>query len=362
MRASPFVASCGHQMGIQQYTDGEVSIRNGLTGDPIDVTPKVDDPRLGEHHRHGGGAGPHRRRPRGGARHRRHSQRFVSGDGIAQGALIAAIALGVVLTYLGSGVVNFANGTIAMYVAYRLCRAAAEGDLFLPPLPNPMAWSKASPTASSPPTPSTSRTCRATSPRRADAVLAGARTVAGVQRRPRPGDPLADLPPRRPRPRQGRRLRRPVAGAPSDRHPALHADAAEPCSRCPSSTRTRSIWGSSRSPRSSSSSPCSSSASPSSCTSCSDEPASAWRPGRCRERAWRRRARLLARSAGRRQLGTGDDDHWPARDLRGVDQLEHRAADPPGTRRPGAHRRPSAASRRSAGRSSPPSCSVCRSP
>jgi branched-chain amino acid transport system substrate-binding protein len=36
----PFVASCGHQMGIQQYTDGEwVSIRNGLTGDPIDVTP-----------------------------------------------------------------------------------------------------------------------------------------------------------------------------------------------------------------------------------------------------------------------------------------------------------------------------------
>jgi branched-chain amino acid transport system substrate-binding protein len=36
----PFVASCGHQMGIQQYIDGEwVSIRNGLTGDPIDVTP-----------------------------------------------------------------------------------------------------------------------------------------------------------------------------------------------------------------------------------------------------------------------------------------------------------------------------------
>ena len=36
----PFVASCGHQMGIQQYIDGEwVSIRNGLNGDPIDVTP-----------------------------------------------------------------------------------------------------------------------------------------------------------------------------------------------------------------------------------------------------------------------------------------------------------------------------------
>lgn len=36
----PFVASCGHQMGIQQYVDGEwVSVRNGLNGDPIDVTP-----------------------------------------------------------------------------------------------------------------------------------------------------------------------------------------------------------------------------------------------------------------------------------------------------------------------------------
>ena len=65
--------------------------------------------------------------------------RFVSGDGIAQGALIAAIALGVVLTYLGSGVVNFANGAIAMYVAYVYTELRAEGDLFVPPLPNPLA-------------------------------------------------------------------------------------------------------------------------------------------------------------------------------------------------------------------------------
>jgi branched-chain amino acid transport system substrate-binding protein len=37
----PFVATCGHQMGIQQYIDGAwVSIRNGLNGDPIDVTPQ----------------------------------------------------------------------------------------------------------------------------------------------------------------------------------------------------------------------------------------------------------------------------------------------------------------------------------
>jgi branched-chain amino acid transport system permease protein len=66
-------------------------------------------------------------------------ERFVSGDGIAQGALIAAIALGIVLTYLGSGVVNFASGTIAMYVAYVYAGLRDEGDLFVPPLPNPLA-------------------------------------------------------------------------------------------------------------------------------------------------------------------------------------------------------------------------------
>jgi len=36
----PFVASCGHQMGIQQYVDGAfVSIRDGNNEDPVDVTP-----------------------------------------------------------------------------------------------------------------------------------------------------------------------------------------------------------------------------------------------------------------------------------------------------------------------------------
>lgn len=36
----PFVAACGHQMGIQQYVDGAwVSVRDALNGDPIDVTP-----------------------------------------------------------------------------------------------------------------------------------------------------------------------------------------------------------------------------------------------------------------------------------------------------------------------------------
>ncbi|MFM2070519.1 MAG: hypothetical protein RLZZ623_782 [Actinomycetota bacterium] len=64
---------------------------------------------------------------------------FVSGSGIAQGALIAAIALGVVLTYRGAGVVNFANSAIAMYIAYVYAVLRKEGDLFLPPLPNPFA-------------------------------------------------------------------------------------------------------------------------------------------------------------------------------------------------------------------------------
>ncbi|MBJ7509452.1 MAG: hypothetical protein JHD37_09485, partial [Ilumatobacteraceae bacterium] len=64
---------------------------------------------------------------------------FVSGSGIAQGALIAAIALGVVLTYRGSGIVNFANSAVAMYVAYFYAVLRRDGDLFLPPLPNPLA-------------------------------------------------------------------------------------------------------------------------------------------------------------------------------------------------------------------------------
>ena len=64
---------------------------------------------------------------------------FLSGSGLASGALIAAIALGVVLTYRGSGVVNFANSAVAMYVAYVYAVLRKDGDLFLPPLPNPLA-------------------------------------------------------------------------------------------------------------------------------------------------------------------------------------------------------------------------------
>jgi branched-chain amino acid transport system permease protein len=64
---------------------------------------------------------------------------FLTGSGVAQGALIAAVALGVMLTYRGSGVVNFANGAIAMYVAYVYSVLRRDGDLFLPPLPNPLS-------------------------------------------------------------------------------------------------------------------------------------------------------------------------------------------------------------------------------
>ena len=64
---------------------------------------------------------------------------FLTGAGLAQGALVAAIALGVVVTYRGSGVVNFANSAIAMYIAYVYAVLRRDGDLFLPPLPNPLA-------------------------------------------------------------------------------------------------------------------------------------------------------------------------------------------------------------------------------
>ena len=59
--------------------------------------------------------------------------------GIGTGAFIAAIAVGVVLTYRGSGVVNFSTGAVAMYVAYTYNGLRSEGRLYLPPLPNPLS-------------------------------------------------------------------------------------------------------------------------------------------------------------------------------------------------------------------------------
>jgi branched-chain amino acid transport system permease protein len=59
--------------------------------------------------------------------------------GLGTGSLVAAIALAVVLTFRGSGVVNFATGAVAMYAAYHYNLLRREGDVFLPPLPNPLA-------------------------------------------------------------------------------------------------------------------------------------------------------------------------------------------------------------------------------
>lgn len=58
---------------------------------------------------------------------------------LGTGALISAIGLGVVLTYRGSGVVNFANGVITIFVAYWFYGLRFEGKLYVPPLPNPLA-------------------------------------------------------------------------------------------------------------------------------------------------------------------------------------------------------------------------------
>ena len=68
-----------------------------------------------------------------------HDQLTAVFGGIGTGALYAAIALGVVLTFKGSGVVNFANGATAMYVAYIYNNLRTQGEVFLPPLPNPLA-------------------------------------------------------------------------------------------------------------------------------------------------------------------------------------------------------------------------------
>ena len=52
--------------------------------------------------------------------------------GLGSGAIIAAIGLGVVLSYRGSGVINFAHGAVAMYVAYLFAGLRQSGEYFLP--------------------------------------------------------------------------------------------------------------------------------------------------------------------------------------------------------------------------------------
>src|SRR5262245_13190784 len=59
--------------------------------------------------------------------------------GVGVGSLVVAIALSVVVTHRGSGVVNFAAAALAMYAAYVDDGLRRDGQLVLPPLPNPLA-------------------------------------------------------------------------------------------------------------------------------------------------------------------------------------------------------------------------------
>jgi branched-chain amino acid transport system permease protein len=59
--------------------------------------------------------------------------------GIGSGALIAGLALSIVVTYRGSGVVNFAAGAVAMYAGYVFHGLQNGGQFIIIPLPNPFA-------------------------------------------------------------------------------------------------------------------------------------------------------------------------------------------------------------------------------
>src|SRR5215469_2441752 len=52
--------------------------------------------------------------------------------GLGPGAVYALLGLGLVMEYRSSGVINFAHGAIAMYVAYVYVELRASGNLVLP--------------------------------------------------------------------------------------------------------------------------------------------------------------------------------------------------------------------------------------
>ncbi|MEI7593036.1 MAG: ABC transporter permease [Actinomycetes bacterium] len=52
--------------------------------------------------------------------------------GLGSGAVIAALALGVLLTYRASGVVNFAHAALGMYLAYTYIALRQHGELLIP--------------------------------------------------------------------------------------------------------------------------------------------------------------------------------------------------------------------------------------
>jgi branched-chain amino acid transport system permease protein len=59
--------------------------------------------------------------------------------GVGSGALIAGLALSIIVTYRGSGVVNFAAGAVAMYAGYVFNGLRNGGKFIIIPLPNPLA-------------------------------------------------------------------------------------------------------------------------------------------------------------------------------------------------------------------------------
>ncbi len=59
--------------------------------------------------------------------------------GLGVGTIIAALALGLVVAYRASGVINFGHGAIATYVTYVYLSLVDTGDYPVPPLPNPLA-------------------------------------------------------------------------------------------------------------------------------------------------------------------------------------------------------------------------------
>lgn len=59
--------------------------------------------------------------------------------GLGTGAIIAALALGLVVAYRASGVINFGHGAIATYVTYVYVSLTDTGHYPVPPLPNPFA-------------------------------------------------------------------------------------------------------------------------------------------------------------------------------------------------------------------------------
>lgn len=59
--------------------------------------------------------------------------------GLGTGTIIAALALGLVVAYRASGVINFGHGAIATYVTYVYVSLTDTGEYPVPPIPNPFA-------------------------------------------------------------------------------------------------------------------------------------------------------------------------------------------------------------------------------